>query len=300
MAKSATDFNLYQCNPGTLRSTRTTCLPQPMLERLRDEWNRRYPAARIPASIKRKETLWSALRDRMRRQYECASEYCAVRKLADPTDAAAAASFFRPPKPTEWLSRPREWHDTDTIARVMEQYEVAYPHFEFIGPVPIDFDERPEGSFGRCIVDELCAMDLAVLKERGDWAVGIVFNLDPHDRPGSHWVCAFLDLRAGAAYYYDSYGYPPPPEVRRLLRRCRAQGCRQIYWNDIRHQRKDTECGTYCMYVIIGLLKGRSFADICRRRVDDDTMNAIRDLLYATERPSSTAVAAARARLLML
>ncbi|NDE15955.1 hypothetical protein EBZ80_13595 [bacterium] len=300
MSAVAADFNLYQCNPGTLRSTRTTCLPQTMLERLRDEWNRRYPAAKIPATIKRKETLWAALRDRMRRQYECASEYCAVQKLAAPAERAAAAEFFRPPKPAEWLSRPREWHDTETIARVMEQYETAYPHFEFIGPVPIDFDERPEGSFGRCVVDELCGLDLRAMKARGDWAIGIVFNLDPHDRPGSHWVCAYLDLRAGAAYYYDSYGYPPPAEVRRLLRRCREQGCRQIYWNDIRHQRKETECGTYCMYVIIGLLKGRTFADICRRRVDDDTMNAIRDLLFATERPSSAALTAARRRLVRL
>ena len=295
-----TDINLYQCNPGTLPTTRTTCLPQPMLERLREEWNRRYPAARIPATIKRKETLWAALRDRMRRQYQCASEYCAVKELADATNAHTAAAYFRPPKPREWNARPREWHDTETISRVMEQYESAYPHFEFIGPVPIDFDKRPEGSFGQCVVNELCTLNLADLTARGIRSVAIIFNLDPHDRPGSHWVCAFLDLRAGTAAYYDSYGYPPPPEVRRLLRRCRDQGCKQIIWNDIRHQRKDTECGTYCMYVIISLLKGRHFAEICRKRVDDDTMNAIRDLLYATERPRAAAIAAARDRLLLL
>ena len=44
------------------------------------------------------------------------------------------------------------------------------------------------------------------------------------------------------------------------------------------------------MYVIISLLKGVPFADICKNRIDDDTMNAFRDLLFATEKPSETAV----------
>ena len=47
------------------------------------------------------------------------------------------------------------------------------------------------------------------------------------------------------------------------------------------------------MYVIISLLHGRSFADICKNRVDDDTMNSFRDLLYATESPSELAIRAA-------
>jgi hypothetical protein len=46
------------------------------------------------------------------------------------------------------------------------------------------------------------------------------------------------------------------------------------------------------MYVIISLLKGRSFGDICNNRVEDDAMNALRDIFYATERPSKLALAA--------
>ena len=284
------DFNLYQCNPKTLATTHTTCLPQETLLRLRDAWNERFPAHAIPASIRKKEILWAELRKRLRHQFQCASEYCAVKRLATPEEQSAAAGYFRPEKPTNWISNPTEWHDTMTISSVMEQYEDAFPHFEFIGPVPIDFDAKLPGEWGRCVVDELCALDLKALGRRGDTAIGIIFNLDPHDKPGSHWVCAFIDLVAGAAYYYDSYGYEPPAEVRRLLRRCREQGCQTIYWNDVRHQRKNTECGTYCMYVIISLLKGVPFADICKNRIDDDTMNAFRDLLFATEKPSETAV----------
>lgn len=285
------DFNLTQCNPYTLKQTRTTCLPDEMLERLRATWNEKFPKDKIPTTIKRKETLWAALRNRMQKQFSCASEYCAVQELGDPKMKSETTEYFRPTKPEAWKKDPRDWHDTLTIAAVMEQYEKAFPQFEFIGPVPIDFDAQL--SFGRCVVDELCKLDLAAVRRNGDTSIGVVFNLDPHTKPGSHWVCAFVDLIKDAVYYYDSYGYEPCPEIRRLLRRCHEQGCKQIYWNDIRHQRKKSECGTYCMYVLLSLLAGRTFAEICKNPVPDDTMNALRDILYATERPRDTALSAA-------
>lgn len=286
------DPNLLQCNPSTLTKTHTTCLPQDMLERLRDTWNQKFPNHKIPHTIKTKERLWSELRLRLQNQYKCASEYCAVQELADGSTKQNAAGYFRPKKPKEWESKPTEWHDSVTIANVLEQYEAAFPHFEFIGPTPIDFDSQLPGALGKCVMDELCKLDLADLKRKGKTAIGIVFNLDPHDRPGSHWVCAYIDLAKMAAYYYDSYGYEPCAEIRRLLRRCREQGCTQIVWNDIRHQRKKSECGTYCIYIIVSLLKGKTFSYLCKNRVDDDTMNALRDLLYATERPSHKAIVA--------
>jgi len=261
-----------------------------MLERLRDEWNKRFPNHTIQKSIQKKERLWAELRARMQSQYKCASEYCAVQELGESDVKTQTAGYFRPPKPTNWATNPKEWHDSITLAKVMEQYEIAYPNFEFIGPTPIDFDAQITGGWGRCVLDELCNLNLASLKAAGKTAIGIIFNLDPHDRPGTHWVCAYIDLTAMAAYYYDSYGYEPCAEIRRLLRRCREQGCKKIIWNDIRHQRKSSECGTYCMYIIISLLKGTPFATLCKNRVGDDTMNAIRDLLYATVRPSTLAI----------
>jgi hypothetical protein len=293
MPNSPPDYNLFQCNPSTLQSTRTTCLPQDMILRIRDAWNERFPNHAIPVTLRKKEEIWSAIKKRLHHQYECASEYCAVQKLGSTTDKQAATGYFRPSKPTEWSGAKKpedQWHDNSTIERVMNQYEAANPHFEFIGPVPIDFDAKLPGGWGRCVVDELCSLDLEKQRKRGTKAIGVVFNLDPHDKPGSHWVCAYIDLAAGTAYYYDSYGLPPCSEIRRFLRRCRDQGCRQIVWNDVRHQRKQSECGTYCMYIIIMLLKGHPFDRLCKNRIDDDTMNAFRDVLYATETPRPAAV----------
>jgi hypothetical protein len=49
--------------------------------------------------------------------------------------------------------------------------------------------------------------------------VGIIFNLDEHWKPGSHWVAMYGDLKKGEAYYFDSYGISPEPRVRKLMRR---------------------------------------------------------------------------------
>jgi hypothetical protein len=261
-----------------------------MLERLRDTWNKKFPNHKIPLTIHKKERLWAELRLRLQKQYACASEYCAVEELAEPDTKPQAGRYFRPKKPTEWELKPTEWHDSNTLANVMQQYEEAFPHFEFIGPTPIDFDSQMPGGWGRCVLDELCKLNLSSMKAAGKTAIGIIFNLDPHDRPGSHWVCAYIDLIRMAAYYYDSYGYEPGPQIRRLLRRCRDQGCKQIIWNDLRHQRKKSECGTYCLITIISLLKGRSFPDVCKYMMDDDATNASRDLLYATARPREAAL----------
>ena len=282
------DFNLLQCNPATLKETRTTCLPMPLLESLRTSWNKLYPKYKISAAIKTKERLWAALRKRLAATRECKSEYCALREVGNDTIQAAGSRYFRPQKPAEWNTNPQEWHDSITIGRVMEQYEDAYPAFEFIGPVPIDFDSSD--IWGKCVVDELCRLDIQQMAANGTREIGIVFNLDPHDKAGSHWICAFLDIVAGAAYYYDSYGMEPPAQIRRFLRRCRDQGCRDIYWNDIRHQRKESECGTYCLWILISLLQGHSFAELCKAKPTDDVINALRDLLFSTERPRIAAV----------
>ena len=35
----------------------------------------------------------------------------------------------------------------------------------------------------------------------------IVINTDPHDQPGAHWVCVYLN--SPVVEYFDSYGLPP-------------------------------------------------------------------------------------------
>jgi hypothetical protein len=284
----------FQCSPALKRRNGETCLPTSTIHELIRVWNKQFPRHQITMrNVTRRRgsggsgigQLYKMLRAAMRSVYQCDTEYCLVKKLpmADGT-RKNMLSYFRPEKPALWDKKPTQWLDSFNIEDVMNQYEQANPEFEFIGPVPIDFDS-PAGAFGRCVVDELCKLDLGDLRAKGKRKIGIIFNLDPHDQPGSHWVCAFIDLDASAAYYFDSYGFKPEREINTLLTRMHSQGIKNIYFNDIRHQRKDSECGMYCLFTIICLLHGRSFYDIATHVVDDDTMNSFRDILFAEEKP---------------
>lgn len=293
-----------QCSPALHRRGDQSCLPDDSLRRLQRAWNRSHPRHKITTNGTRKRgrkgagtVLLTEIRNKMKNHYKCNTEYCAVKKLPlEKEEQKEMLSFFRPEKPAEWDKKPTLWLDSFNIEDVMGQYEAAEPEFEFIGPVPIDFDSK-SGLWGKCIVEELCKLNLADAQKKGKTKIGIIFNLDPHDEPGSHWVCGFIDIPASAAYYFDSYGYEPQQEIVDLLARVKAQGIKNVYWNDIRHQRKGSECGMYCLFVIICLLRGRKFYDICKNVVDDDTMNSFRDVLFAEEKPRREAVEKALPRL---
>lgn len=315
------ETSFFQCSPALKKRPGQTCLSKGGMIRIARVWNQLHPTdpieirsglsdlrkTRKRSRIQKEETissngevgddsqnkyLWKQLRQRMVKYYNCNTEYCAVKKLPglSATERKAMMSAFRPEKPADWNKKPTTWLDSFNIEDVMNQYEERKDvKFEFIGPVPIDFDST-YGSFGKCIVDELCKLNLKKQKERGIEHIGIIFNLDPHDKPGSHWVCAFIDIAESAAYYFDSYGYPPPEEVNILLKRCKEQGIRHVFYNDIRHQRKGSECGMYCLFVIICLLNGKSFYSICSNVVKDDIINSFRDVLFSTEKPRADAI----------
>ena len=290
----------YQCSPALHRRNGETCLPAAAIERLRRNWNKTHPGHKITVSQTRKKgtggrdsstVLYQKLRDAMANHYKCDTEYCMVKKIpTDDSEKKTMLSYFRPEKPTSWDKKATLWLDSYNIEDVMNQYEAANKNFEFIGPVPIDFDAPAGPGWGKCIVNELCRLNLKDMEAAHKTKIGIIFNLDPHDEPGSHWVCAFIDIPASSAYYFDSYGYKPPSEIERFLARMKEQGIKNIYYNDIRHQRKGSECGMYCLFTIICLLRGRAFYDICSHVVDDDTMNAFRDILFAEEKPRREAI----------
>ena len=63
----------------------------------------------------------------------------------------------------------------------MKQYEKTYKCFEFIGPSPIDYDKHI--AYGECVWEELCEFSLAKTISEGTTKIGIIFNLDPHNKP---------------------------------------------------------------------------------------------------------------------
>ena len=213
---------------------------------------------------------------------KCKDEWCWIQQnfVKNINDDIINEETFKPIMPDKWYQNDRTWLNTLDIENVLSQYELQYPDFMFIGPVPIDFDKVL--TFGKCVADELCKIDLSKLyKNNGIKRIGIVFNLDAHNQPGSHWVALFCDLNRKGLYYWDSYAYPAPNEVKKLMKRLKEQGTNmgigmELKENKVRHQYKSSECGVYCIHFITQLLKGKTFNQIVNNKIPDDIMNKMR------------------------
>jgi hypothetical protein len=167
---------------------------------------------------------------------------------------------FAPQAPKEWKKDIREWLSSVDIANSLKQYEHAVPSFLFIGPSPVDFDEVMDD--GECVWDELCNFDIMKHVKNGQPKIGIVFNTDPHDKPGEHWVSMFIDVRARVIFFFDSTGDKPQRRIRTFMKRVKEQGEAngipfKEYINNIHHQKNDSECGVFAIFMIIHMLLGK-------------------------------------------
>ena len=232
------------------------------------------------------DTLWKSLDQRLKNK--CNTEWCwsklpFVVKLRDNN----IENTFRPKMPKKWHNNPIEWLSTTDIEGVLYQYESKYPKFRFICAVPIDFDDKD--SIGKCLVSELCKTNIDTFVKKDINKVGIVFNLDPSWKGGSHWVAMFIDLSVHNIYYWDSYGESPPKEVSNLAERLKKDGKKHnmnitFHVNSVRHQYKNTECGVYCIWFIVNLLQSNNsenkYFELINNIIKDDKMQEFRDKFF--------------------
>lgn len=191
----------------------------------------------------------------------------------------AIRKSFAPPRP----KGKNEWLNSIDIRDVMEQYEKKYPKFSFLGPVPIDFQD---------IGSEVGALNLKNIKGYKS-QIGIIFNTDPHDAPGEHWISMFIDLDNNTICFFDSTGDEPPKEVIALIEKLVKQSknlgitsyLRPII-NKTQHQFQDSECGVYSLYFILQRLKGRSCNDIFQSKIHDVKMNKNRKVIFGERLPN--------------
>ena len=240
-------FKRDRCAPKRGKTRKFTCYSDDALLQLKSSWNAEHPAA--PIASTEAEPLWKELRAR---HPECDRESC----WADPTLKKEA---FAPTMPNSWKSNINEWLSSDEIINVMKQYERVYPEFTFLGPSPTDYFFKT-GS--RCVWEDLCKFQLLNYVKKKKTHIGIVFNLDPHDKPGSHWVALLINTEKRAIYFFDSTG----DRIHRHINRFRKAVQKQA-WRDLRqrysfsqnhpveHQFGDTECGMYVLFFIITMLQ---------------------------------------------
>jgi hypothetical protein len=212
-----------------------TCLSDRSLLKLADSYNQMHKdKINIPVETKKerlsrdkRSDIWKSLIAKLKSNNElpCEDEFCILyTDVAEKiNDNELHEETYRPERPENWYDNPNEWLTNIDIENVMRQYEKTHPGFAFLGPSPIDFDAKI-GTTDQCVEKSICNLHLRNMYQKGKKRVGIVFNLDPHYKSGSHWTAMMCDMEAGGLYYFDSYGIKPPQEVRILMSRLRSQG----------------------------------------------------------------------------
>lgn len=254
-----THMNTMVCSPAVMRPGETqmgkrvegSCYTDKVLLKIRDAYNQGHPNNRIEES--NPPEIWKQLKTRLT---GCKKEDCWLKEIKDKNLRKQLDRFvFAPDKPPEWNKNPNEWLSNYDILGVLEQYEQAYPEFEFIGPTPIDFDAQVRG---KCVEEELCKINVPKLIRAGKRKIGIVFNLDKHNEPGSHWVSLFVDADEQIIFYFDSANSRIPAQIHTLIERIQQQLAKskkyKYYRNSVSHQQNTTECGVYSLFFIITML----------------------------------------------
>jgi hypothetical protein len=261
-----------------------TCYTNRSLYKLRDLWNARHPDVKINSNSPKE--IHRLLSEKL--QKVCNKESCWLKQVTEfgPVGSDMAGSFA-PESPQEWKKNPNEWLSSEDIIKVMKQYEKAYKCFDFIGPSPIDFDTRK--LYGECVWDELCNFSLKDQIKNGKTKIGIIFNTDPHNKPGQHWISMFINIKKKTIFFFDSTGDKPVPQIKVLVDRIIEQGMNlkhKIKFNfdsnaGIEHQYGNTECGIYSLFFIVHMLEDKMTEHYLKTHIlKDDYMNKFRHIYF--------------------
>lgn len=215
-----------------------------------------------------KKKLWNEIYDRLK--YLCRYEWCwlnldFINTIEDEEMRNKILYYTFKPKMTETRY---SWLSNKDIDFVVKQYEKRNTNFKYIGAHPADYFDITKWD-----ITDLQTKDL----------IGIVFNLDTHDQPGSHWVCLMIDNIKQTIEYFDSAGEAPTKYIKYFIKKLlKTKQFRDYTFkrNKKIHQKENSECGIYCLNYIIERLNGKSFDDISNNIIVDDLMNKMRDVFF--------------------
>jgi hypothetical protein len=277
-------FVKLNCSPKNKNNTNYTCFSNSDLYKLKDMWNARHPDR--PINTKNTKQIWILLKE----YYAtiCNKESCWVRQMTKNTkQEQELLDAFAPESPKEWKKNPNEWLSSIDILQVMNQYEKKYKCFDFLGPSPIDYDTHK--LYGKCVWEELCHFDLVKHLQKKYNKIGIIFNLDPHYKGGSHWVSLFINIKNKTIFFFDSTGEQIPPQINKFVNTVIEQGKQlpkpinlkfdQNY--PVEHQYGNTECGIYSIFFIIHMLEDKITGHYLKTNIlKDEYIEKFRKVYY--------------------
>tara|TARA_B100001996_G_scaffold288651_1_gene228911 strand:+ start:1360 stop:2208 length:849 start_codon:yes stop_codon:yes gene_type:complete len=257
-----------------------TCYTKTQLIDLVKEWNKNNPNEKInKASSLSKTAIWKELRNRHKTDHE--DKWV---KYSNKTRRNLKCNRFAPKVPDSWESQPNTWLSDEDISKAMCIYEKKFKKFHFLEPAPIDFDTKK--SSGKCAYSNLCNYTYKDLAKKYN-SFGAIFNTDPHDKGGQHWIALFVNLKKGEIFYFDSVGDKPPKEVQSLINRFRSEGEKylnidsvSVRINKTRHQHGNTECGIYCLAFIHHMLTNGDFSIFDNERIPDNEIITLRSYFF--------------------
>tara|TARA_B100001093_G_C26777747_1_gene993174 strand:+ start:402 stop:1364 length:963 start_codon:yes stop_codon:yes gene_type:complete len=215
---------------------------------------------------------------------KCSSEACwqTLKSLMNElgNDREKFKESFKPKMPKEWIKDYNEWLSTFEIEDCLNQHMNSCDEFYFYGAVPIDFH--------KCSVSDLCSFNMKKHLKKGETKIGIVFNTDPSNKDGKHWISMYIDLIGHnldsnpGIYYFDSFGRKPPEEILKLIKKIKKQGekCNKkfmYFYNDYSYQKRNSQCGMYAIHFIKEMINDKSFIDYLNSSLSDKLMIKLRD-----------------------
>jgi hypothetical protein len=298
-----------KCAPG-IDFKEGSCIKQEILKNIADNYNNLHSKDTIDLELG-KEDMVKEIYNKFNKNYECKDQLCWInQKFVKRMKNNELDKFtFRPVGPKKKL----DWLSTTNINDVIEQYERKYKNFVFLGAVPYDFQELRELSVGEMDFDELVngKMNEDFNKDEKTKEFGMVINLDPHDKPGSHWVSLYANFDKNQIYFFDSFAKKPREKIKKFINKITKYMYDKKYnkklsinsvlknlkdnvktedihnlddfdirYNKIQHQFKNTECGVYSINFIIRLVGGETFDEITDNILKDDFMNNCRTTYF--------------------
>ena len=277
------EFKKLNCSPEN-KEKEYTCYSDSDLNKLKEMWNIRHPDQPIKTSNPKQ--IWETLKEYY--ASVCNKETCWVRQMTKNTKMEQELlDAFAPESPKEWNKNPNEWLSSIDILKVMNQYEKKYKCFDFIGPSPIDYDTHK--LYGECVWEELCHFNLKEQIQKGHTKVGVIFNLDPHYKGGSHWVSLFINIKKKTIFYFDSAGETIPEQIKKFVDSVIVQGHKlstPINFkfdqnNPVEHQYGNTECGVYSIFFIIHMLEDKITGHYLKTHMlKEEYMQQFRNIFY--------------------
>jgi hypothetical protein len=208
------------------------------------------------------------------------------------------------------------WLNSREIGIIMVQHMRVYSDFLFLGPFAVDFDKY-------IVQKDLSVWEYPIsrLLKSKRTKIGIIFNTDPHNASGKHWIALYMDITSKTICFFDSLARSPPASVKKLIAwyEQQLQGNRHTQFQDNYdnnnktgtgqtktqlqgsdtntrqartdhtppkrnkqvYQKENSQCGMYSVHFILEMCKGISFEDFLSRDLPDGLMAEYRKLYFS-------------------